>query len=379
MRQSVLCILLVLYILPNVVDAQGDYFYTNKSLHVGLQIEDQGQTKNAISCHVSSNGDKITKYSPYEVTEYGFKDGRVYIARDIQSKDTVKRVFLERLVNGKLTLFLYKGFDYKEFYLEKDSGVLIPLIRGGKNNNEPDYRETLGKCTGDCAALQEDLNLVIYNDKSLISFTEAYNKCESGKLPYIKYGVMFGYVSTSLLVSSGVRYEFLKGSQIGSDGSLNLSFFIDYPIGRKGFSFHPEIQYIRNNFDYYRYNVNQTWLVINTSCINFPLMFRYTLPVASSKVAPYINAGCQASFLLKNDCHVLEDSMVGSIIVAEDLYKAELLAPFYVGYVTGAGLQFNIHHRINFFAEFRYSKSYAALEPTLMDKGEYFLLTGISF
>jgi hypothetical protein len=155
--------------------------------------------------------------------------------------------------------------------------------------------------------------------------------------------------------------------------------FIDYPIGRRGFSFHPEVQYVRNNFDYYSYNINQYWMVINTSCINFPMMLRYTIPLASSKVRPFANAGIQASVLIKNDSQVLEDVMGGEVIVSENLYNADLLSPFYAGYIAGAGLQFNILHRINFFAEFRYSRGYALLEPTLLDKGEYFLLTGISF
>ncbi len=379
MRKTVLCILFILCMMPYSINAQKDYYYTYTSFNTGAQLVDGGQTQNARFCRVRSGESIITEYTPYEVKEYGFKDGRVFLAWDIQVENTIRRVFLERLVDGKTKLYFYKGLNYKTFYLEKDSGQLIPLIRGGKHNKESDYRKTLGKLTNDCDLLREPLNLIIYEQKSLASFVDAYNTCKLKEFPYRKYGIMFGYVNTSLLIPYLVDQEFLRDSEIETDGSLTISLFIDYPIGKKGLSFHPEIQYVRNNFDYYRYKINQYWMVINTSCFNIPLMFRYTAPLSSAKIQPYVNAGGQISFLLKEETLVLEDVMQNQVIVSENFYRFSLLADQYGGYIAGAGLQFNIRHRINFFVEFRYAKAYAFLESTLLDKEEYFLLTGINF
>ena len=258
MSRTVIFILLILHIVPCIVKAQEDYFYTYKSLNIGSTLEDGGQAQNAGFCQIKKGNGQITRYTPYEVREYGFKDGRVFIAKDIQVEDTIKRVFLERLVNGKMILYFYKGINYKEYYIEKESGQLILLSGGGKEKGELNYRNTLRKYTDDCTVLQEPLSLIIYKEKSLVSFVDAYNKCELREFPYIKYGIMVGYGSARLLIPGGIKLDFLKGSQIRSDGSFTMSLFIDYPIGKKGFSFHPEVQYTRNNFDYYQYNINQT-------------------------------------------------------------------------------------------------------------------------
>ena len=53
------------------------------------------------------SGDMETKYTPDQITEYGFKDGPVYKSKNISVSGQPKRVFLERIERGKLTLYYY--------------------------------------------------------------------------------------------------------------------------------------------------------------------------------------------------------------------------------------------------------------------------------
>jgi hypothetical protein len=379
MRISIKLLSVILSLVSFAAHAQEDYFYTNKTYHIGSELEDGGQAKNAMVCQVRTGFGGIKEYSPYEVSEYGFKNGRVYQARDILENDTLKRVFLERLVKGKMTLFFYRGVNYRKFYVEKDSGQLIALSESPEKNKEIHYREKLNELTIDCYVVNGSINLILYKQKALASFVEAYNKCEPREFPYTKYGLSFGYINTTLLIPPGVAYDFLKGSSIQPDGSMTASLFLENPLGSKGLSLHYECQYARNNFDYYRYDINQIYMVINTSSINIPVMLRYTLPVKSLKIRPFINVGGQIAFTMKNECNVMEDVMDGEVIIAENFYSPDLLAKQYAGYTAGAGFQFHIRNRINLYAELRYAMSYAVAQPTMLDRRDWFLMTGINF
>jgi hypothetical protein len=375
-----LSLVLLLSMLHLGVFAQTDYYKTYSGINLGLKPEDGGQTLNAKLCRVRLENNTIMTYTPYEVSEYGFKDGRVFRAREIRMNDTIKRVFLELLVKGKMNLYFYKGLKYRSYYLEKDSGELIPLPKDGKNTGDPYFRNILDNATHDCAKLTDHLNLINYRTKTLSSYVEAYNTCKAVEFPYFKYGIMAGFETTTLLIPSSIGVDFLKDNKIESDESFTISLFMDYPIGKKGLSFHPEFQFVRNNFKYHQYNYKyEATMVINTICINFPLMIRYTVPISEKKFRPYVNAGFVASFLLKNESLILETTIKDEVIISDKYYRADLLGDQYAGYITGAGVQFNIHHRLNLFAELRYGRSYAFLNNTLLNKRECYLLTGINF
>jgi hypothetical protein len=362
-----------------ICKGQQDYFYSDTTYHVGSELIDGGQAKNSMFCQVRVGYKGVKTYTPFEVSEYGFKGGRVYLSRDVVVKNSLKRVFLERLVQGKMTLYFYRGDEGRYFYLETDSGKLLPLGKEKSAEGHPQYRETLREKTSDCRPAQASTDLIIFRQGSLTKLVEAYNKCETREIPYWKFGFTFGYVNTTLKVPDGVTLSFLQGSSIESDGSMTAGIFFENPLGKSGLSVHYELQYARNNYSYYRYLTNQYYMVINTSCINIPVLLRYTLGGAGSRIHPYVNAGMQAAITMQKDSEVMEDEMDGRVVVAETFYKSELMGNQYLGYVAGAGLSVKIHHRMNFYTEVRYTGSYAFSQPTCLDKRELFLLTGISF
>jgi len=379
MKQTLLSLLLLFGLLPFGVYAQTDYYDTYTSIHYGSKLKDGGSNENARFCQVKTESN-IVRYSPYEVKEYGFSDGRVYQARDIQVGDSVRRVFLERLVTNGLRLYFYQGSHYRIFYLEKDSGHLIPLPKRDNQDREINYKEILSNNTRECDILKEYLYLINYHARPLTTYVEAYNTCEAKEFPYFKYGFMVGYVNTRLLIPSNVALEFLKDSEIKADGSFTFSLFTDFPIGKKGLSVHPEIQYTRNNFDYYRINsLHEAMMAINTSCITLPLMARYTMLASSAKFRPYLNAGGTFSWLIKNETTVLETALIDQGVVIEKYSQADIMTRQYFGYITGIGLQMKFRHRINLYAELRYGNSYAVTNNSFLNKGEFYVLTGLNF
>jgi hypothetical protein len=359
--------------------AQEDYYYTGTAYHVGSELVNGGVMKNCQVCQVRIGFSGVKDYTPDEVSEYGFKSGTVYIARSILVEGAQKKVFLQRLIKGKMNLYYYSGQSGKKFFAEIDSGTLIPLGASRKYSGSSYFRDKLAEMTPDCDKVKGKTELILYKPASLASFVDVYNKCEAKNFPYVKYGFLYGYVNSVFTIPPGVETQFLKGSSIESDGSMTAGLFLDNPIGQKGLSVHTELQYIRNNFNYFAYKINKIWMAINTSCINIPVMVRYTLPAGGSKLRPYLNAGGELAISLGKDSKVLEDVMSGSVVLSESIYSVKLLPDYYVGYNAGGGLEFNIHGRMNLYAELRYSASSPMAQPTLLGKRNLFLLTGISF
>ncbi|MBT3208489.1 MAG: hypothetical protein HN704_07245 [Bacteroidetes bacterium] len=89
-------IIFLIVFIPAHSSGQNEYFATDSSKSIGINLIDGGDLTNSRMCQVK-NGAQTTKYSPYELKEFGFKDGRVYISKEIQIADSSIRVFLKRL------------------------------------------------------------------------------------------------------------------------------------------------------------------------------------------------------------------------------------------------------------------------------------------
>jgi len=382
MKPGILFILLdciLLLIAPQFVSAQRDYYITDSTIHLGHRVIDGGSASNSEFCQVRM-GKKIVKYSPNEVNEFGFKDGSVFYAHEIKIGNSIKQVFLQRLVSGKMNLYYYQDSDTRTYFIEKDSGQLIALPHGKSEGGKENYKGVLIESTKDCDNIDKIVDMMTYHTSTMKSFVEAYNTCTVSNFNYFKYGFFAGYVNTKLLIPPSISPEFLRDATIENDGSFTFSLFMDLPLGKKGFYLHPEAQFVRNNFDYFNDGqIDKQEMVINTSCLNLPILLKYVMPIHNVKAKPYLGAGGMFSILLSNETIILESKMIDEFLVPQKYYNADLLAGQYIGYIASGGFQFNLYHRINLFTEFRYVRSFSMIQENRLDKGEFFFLTGLSF
>ena len=168
---------------------QTEYFSTDSTASHGVELIDGGELINSQFCRVKK-GEKTIEYTPYEVEEFGFKNGRVYISKEIQIADSSKRVFMERLHNGNTTLYYYRGKGIKTFFIQKDSTLFIEIPK--QDTAKEDYSNQLSNLTNDCPSVLDASKLVRYNKKSLSKFIARYNKCELKPFPSFKYGLTVG-------------------------------------------------------------------------------------------------------------------------------------------------------------------------------------------
>lgn len=90
---------------PVIGYGQNDYMALKDSMVVGIKLQEGHDQLNSRLCRmVEKNGD-ITEYSPDEVSEYGFENGRIYVSQTVVVNGSERTVFLERLADGALTLY----------------------------------------------------------------------------------------------------------------------------------------------------------------------------------------------------------------------------------------------------------------------------------
>lgn len=332
---------------------QTEYFSTDSTASHGVELIDGGELINSQFCRVKK-GEKTIEYTPYEVEEFGFKNGRVYISKEIQIADSSKRVFMERLHNGNTTLYYYRGKGIKTFFIQKDSTLFIEIPK--QDTAKEDYSNQLSNLTNDCPSVLDASKLVRYNKKSLSKFIARYNKCELKPFPSFKYGLTVGYEFLRL-IPSRKQNENLKYFDYKYDGGFSIGLFLDNPILVSDFSFHTEINFSKHGYSYNHISASEDLdLIINISSLRVPILIRYSLP--KNNIRPYFNTGAIFSYNISNENALYQASFSDNILEISNQVEESIISDNEIGYLLGCGLEYNLDYKKSVFFEIRYCKQY---------------------
>ena len=378
MRDKLSFLFIIIFLVPFKIFGQNNFVEFDSLTSVGIKVVDCGDRSNSSLCQVK-NGEKILKYSPYEVIKYGFKDGRVYVSKEIHINDTsVQRVFLERLVNDKTTLYYYNGKAIRTFFIEKDSTLFIELSRNDYQNNKNGFHEKLFNITSDCRNVSDATKLVLYNKRSLSKLIQRYNNCELKPFPFFKYGLTFGYGFTKLSPSSPGELYYPSGINFKYDPGYILGLFIDCPILASDLSFRSELLYSKNGYSYDHAGDSEIIdLVINTTSLSMPVLLRYTLP--TYKVRPFFELGGIYTYNIRNEGIEFKSSKNNDIITVLNASYSPLISDIQVGYSFGGGVQFSLGYRNILSLGLRYNNLYRVSDKGSLNEKTIHLISSISF
>jgi outer membrane protein W len=360
-------------LLPILSFGQSEYFSTDSTSSYGIKLVDGGDIINSQLCQVKK-GDKVLQYTAYEVKEFGFKDGRVYVSKEIQIADSSKRVFLERLEKGNTTLYYYRGKGLKTFFIQKDSTLFVEMP---KQDTEEDYSTRLLKLTEDCSNVSDACKLVNYNKKSLSKLISRYNQCELKPFPHFKYGFLIGYEFLRLIPSSE-QDDKLEYFDYKYDGGFTIGIFLDNPILVSDFSLHAELLLSKHGYSYNKLVDNKDLdFVSNFTSLNVPLLLKYAYP--SNKNRPFINIGINGTYLIKNKTLLYETTINETTIEINDTEIKSMISDFQLGYVIGGGLEYKLNYKKSLFFELRYCNQYSQGDSEFLGNSTFSVLTGINF
>jgi len=353
-------------------DEHSTYYSTDSTTIAGIVLVEGNDIENSRFCQIKE-GDKVIIYTPYEVKEYRFKNGQTYKSFPIKINDTISRYFLEKLVEGKTSLYYLRTKDgIRKYYLiEGESTNLLELPQ-----LKEEYRALLDSVVNECPQAVSNIPFIKIQKYNLIRFVQDYNNCANRPFPRFKYGFSIGISATQ--ISAVNKKSIYSIPNYNKDWTISIGVFIDIPIKVSNFSLHPEIYYrqfgISQTFD----DANSSYdLVINNSSICFPFLVRYSL--LSKKVSPYFQAGPIYSRAIKNEGALFEYNSVKNNTYI-NVIDSPILQENMGGFSIGGGMIWQYASKYAWFGDLSYSKFYN-LEKTnrLLNLSEITFKIGLIF
>jgi hypothetical protein len=357
--------------LSTAIKSQEAYLVRNDTVITGKKIIDAGEIENGMMVQIGNTKNPVI-YSPEEVEEYGFKDGRKYFSRTVLIDGTERRVFLERLSKGKLTLYYLKDAVGRMIFVEKENEVPELMLKVN-HKNIPEIRTTFDEYMSDCSNVNDAIALFKFNKRSITKLTQLYNNCETKPFPFKGYGIYAGLMLGTPGIRNNGLMEIINKSNfyiIESDGFLNINSFsgglsADFPIFLSSFSISTGLDFSMNKYVYHSGNAtinsivpNTTALTIfdaniNVASLSVPLMAR--VKFYHKRLIPYLNGGPLFSYKLPKYTEMYSTRVDKNIIKVEKLQNPEFNFGAQAGFTIGTGIQYKLYLKKSVSFDIRYN------------------------
>jgi hypothetical protein len=369
------CLPILLFLAPIFVKAQQAYITTEIGTSTGMNLIDNGDEENSKSCQVKT-GSVIYKFTPLEVKEYGFKNGRAYVSKELQVQGVSKSVFLERLAKGKTSLYYYCSEGNAMFYLEKPDGKLYEIPE--YNDEGKSYKQLIKDLTNDCEGVNGYVQYLSYRKKSMANLLSRYENCAQRPFPHFRYGLNLGYNFTMLNIPTGFTNQTFEGFDFKYETGSSIGLFVDNPIKNSDFTYHGEIEYSKSGFSYSDYGPFGGYdFVSNIHSLKLPLLVRYTYP--SNHISPFVDVGGAITYNFINKSFLYQSTISGNMVDIAIVNGPGYIGDMQFGYSCGAGFEFKLITKQFLFFEFRFNQSTGLGEVKTLGNSTINLITGINF
>lgn len=334
--------------------------------------------------------DTLINYSPSEIMAYGIQNLRYYESRFVNlNKEGYKHVFIEKIVQGKISLFKYD----QELFVQKNNTNLIQLennkIEGIEKEGRPGvvrsnkYVGILSYLTNDRPEMYKEVQRVVLSEQSITNILEKYNAAIGGpniifksNLPWtkIQIGLAGGYNFSNLNIVSneyGIDY-LLNGWDLAYAPTFSAFIDIASPRLNERFKFTIGASYFYAK--YLTYAENETVVItysdvkIEISAISIPIGIRYTLPI--NKIDLNFAAGITRSFAIKQSSKLEQDINRNGII--EYYTKSDFLDNKTQGsYWLSIGLSKAINSKMDGLFEIKYERGNGYNEEIIVEEESY--------
>ncbi len=360
------------FMFSSALNAQNGYYTIGEEEKHGLYIKGKDDYTNSRFCEIriKKKPEPIYKiYSPEEISSYCTNLGRVYVAFDVPQGNTVKRLFLEKLSDGKLITYYLKEKKREVFFVQGENGELIRLKEG--RGKRAGYKTKLAALTSDCDHTKKAVRKLRHTRSSIYKFAEAYNSCGQIEIKRTQYGVLLG--SSMMQAVFSKNFSFLEDGAISPyvDNSIALGGFVDFSYKNSKFSMRSEILYEKHEYQV-KEEVEglEATHSISHSTWTLPFLVRYC-PI-KGRLKPFVNIGMGLSFLgnIKVNSYF--------VTLSEDIIRSEPLKSPSLNALGGVGCLYHINPDFNISFELRYQNLLTASDNSEMQLHGLQLLFGVS-
>lgn len=370
-------ILLLLVFIPFLVSAQRGYIANDSCINSGLLLKGGKAHFNARYCQWQK-GDSLIQFGPKEISEYGFEDGRVYVAKEINYQDRYRWVFLERLVKGEIQLYMYHDGIEANYYIEIDHQKLVGLPNAERGDERQILRDTLRALLPDCLYMEPIFRVARFRERPLKYLVESGNTCEIRTYIHPRMGIGAAYCRSKWGYAEKINNVFAKEFEFSWSGSFIWGLFIDYPVQADHWFIHTGLYYGSDAFALNsRYNELEFDYLVETSSFQTPLLLRYSF--SGSRLRPFVSGGGWAMLHARRDEELYRFLHAQDQIELQSRTQTAYVSSFQLGLAMGVGLEIPISYRRGLFIEVRTQKAMGMAKAGGLNRTEFQLLTGINF
>jgi hypothetical protein len=319
-------------------------------------------------------------YSSDQIKAYGFINGRYF-----ESNTTGrKRTFLECLVKGDVSVYILPGKYKGAVYLQSAQTGLFKLAKGSNNlegaGNFSSFREALASMLNKTGNQEVSLNNLEYDAKDIAAAvressslsqnasrgfyqTPGVNNLRDKSVfkqgSLLSIGLSGGYQIVTVTTPGNVNTQFFREAQFNSSYRPALGMYINSKFSKKSnlLSVDLALHYVADS--YYGYSEYSDGIetfrddiMIDFSEIQVPLSLH--LSFGKGSIHPFIKAGGYMSFLIDQSYSRLSEAQRGESIYTE--YYEDFTLDNALGFILGAGIQFELGKARLFSLEGGYSK-----------------------
>lgn len=370
MKKSVTILLIICGFAFSAYSQRGYYIKDNKIFSGIMLIYDVHSNYNF--CQFRTK-DGVKRLTPYEVEEYGIKDGDVYQSFEIQIDTKTERFFFQRLLKGRISLYSIDVADgTKKYFITADDSTKLIALPDDKKECDSFFRKYLN----DSLAIVKNYASISKNERSLIHLLKNSNKGFIRPIPRKHFGIKLGADATQL--SAVDKNSKFGNGDFQKDWNMTVGAFLDIPILQSNFSFSPEINFkslhTMESFNFLEQNYD---LQLDYSSINIPLYFRYSL--IRKSLTPYIQAGPLFSRMITNTANLYTYNDVDDIM-SEDFSTDPVFPKYRGGYSVGCGFIIDYGAKLGWFGEMRYNQLYNMGQSTKnLNTSDFSFMVGVIF
>jgi len=299
-------------------DWKAGYIIKNSGDTVFGWIENRDSKANSNHCYFRKDEvSKTIQYGPTELSGYRFNDGKFYVSKNIADEDTIRKLFLEFLIEGKVNVFHYQD-DNSHFLLEKDGKIydlknttVISDIDGKVYyENKKEYLGIMSLLLKD-ANIQPLINKSTLNSKSLIKIAKNYHEkvCSDEQCIIYEKKIKPVHVNFGLHIGESInRFNF--GDQIISNYSLsnylgcrfefeNILNYAENLFLQVDFTFQNFSKYNFKNQNQYAYAYIKNNIDLKAVALKIPVVVNYTF--SKGKVRPSLGLGISNTVVLSQN------------------------------------------------------------------------------
>lgn len=356
------------------------FIITNNNDTISGYIKFEGSLLNSDHCAFELQPNNEAKvYKPGDIKAFRFINSKYFETREISVNDRPQKVFLEWLIQGRASILTYtQSISRIRYFLLLEDNSLVELTNTShvsetdSRNYIHDNKEYIGLLKfyyRDCPSLQNRIETLFFDSKSLISITKDYHDrtCETGNCIIFEdrnrklkldFGISADFLNSTLILNNTIPEKMYASNTIGYGLAINIT---NLPLLSPKFSARMNIVFHNSLYKYDTTGMTVYRLLIKDnrmyriSYLRIPVQLAYNF--SQKKLTPYISVGSDLNLRLvsrKFDKYLINYTM------NQDSHMNQKIKRYQLGLNSGLGLNYILSPdlKILFGYEFEYAPGF---------------------